>query len=162
MPSAQRLVLAVVPLLLFGQVGFAQQETSTEETNTAVTNPSPERGRDKLLLAAGITLAGTYALTIVADHAIDNSVNFNEALIPAVGPFLAIAHYDDKVSPSYSGRDLDKALFALSGIVQTAALTVIVVRLFRGRGGVNADRVPVIAVGPMGRGGFIASCSVRF
>jgi hypothetical protein len=36
-----------------------------------------------------------------------------------VGPVLAIAHCDDKVSPTYE-RNLDKALFALSGVVQSA------------------------------------------
>jgi hypothetical protein len=152
MSDCSRLVVASSLLLLLARTGSAQEDAAA----------SAHRGVDKLLLGAGITLAGTYALTIVADHAIDNSVNFNEALVPAVGPFLAIAHYDDKVSPTYEGRNRDKALFALSGVVQSAALTVIVVRLFRGRGGVRQERVPAIAMAPLGRHGFVASCTFRF
>src|SRR5512138_710808 len=116
MSISRPLVVAFSLVLLFARGGAAQEDAVA----------SSERGVDKLLLASGITLAGTYVLTIVADHAIDNSVNFNETLVPAVGPFLAIAHYDDKVSSSYEGRNRDKALFALSGVVQTAALTLIV------------------------------------
>lgn len=81
----------------------------------------PDTTRKTWLIVSSVTLGIVYATTIVLDYTIDNSVNFPAFFVPAVGPYIALLSYDNKVSPYYSGRTRDILLMTLSGVLQTAA-----------------------------------------
>ena len=98
--------------------------------NSLYSQQTSHSGAKKPLVIAGaITLGAFYIGGIVLDHTIDNSVNFSELYIPVLGPFLARASYDDKVSPYYDGADLEKTLFILDGIIQTAGAVMLITGL---------------------------------
>jgi hypothetical protein len=88
------------------------------------TNTNSDKSRKSLLIVSGVVFGVTYLGTIIGDQTIDSSVNFPELFVPVIGPFLALGNYDNKVNPYYSGRTRDKALFVLSGTVQTISALV--------------------------------------
>ena len=112
----------------------------------------------------GAILLATIGGTLAGD-AISDGINFPESAIPVVGPFIAIARYDDVVTnPYYDGKTRDKILFATSGIVQTAVV-VMLIRSLRGGGGGTANslkNVPIVSLVPTGRRGFLLSYQKQF
>jgi hypothetical protein len=98
--------------------------------NSLYLQQSSHSGAKKPLIIAGAITFGTFYIGgIVLDNTIDNSVNFSELYIPVIGPFLARANYDDKVSPDYDAADLEKTLFVLDGIVQAAGAVMLITGL---------------------------------
>jgi hypothetical protein len=145
-------------------IGLAAIMLWTVSSSWAGTNA--DEARKTRLIVSGVVFGVTYAGTIIGDRAIDSSVNFSQLYVPAIGPFLALGAYDDKVDPDYSGRSRDKVLFVLSGAVQTASLIVFALNLKSkdsGKAGINLPEVlSSLSVAPNGRGGFVAGYRFRF
>jgi hypothetical protein len=86
-----------------------------------------EKSGTTLLLVSTGALAGVYAGTIVADAIGGGKIDFPEIFIPAIGPIIAVFRYDSYVRDDWPNQGLEKTLFALSGIVQTASIVGIAI-----------------------------------
>jgi hypothetical protein len=114
----RKLFLSLI-LIFVSLVGNAQETTNHSDLSFANT----------LLVASSITLGVVYAVTIYADATTGGRIDFYENFIPGIGPLIAYARYDSVVSTSYSsssGRETQKTLLALSGVIQSASIVGIV------------------------------------
>lgn len=134
------------------------------EAKQAVARQEADPVRRQMILIGGIALVSTYAVTIAGDYAIDPDVNFPQLWVPVVGPFLAYADYDNKVSPYYTGSTADKTLFIASGVVQAASAVVLAMGLARptSKASRTMAKIPAISLTPTGHGGFKVTCLKRF
>jgi len=122
-----------VPGQLFAQ-SFAMKSNHNSNNKFSVNSLyNQQTGRSKakkpLIIVGAAVLGGVYVASLVIDRAYESDVIFDELYIPVIGPFLAIANYDDHVDPSYSGADFDKSLFLISGILQTAGAVLLITGL---------------------------------
>lgn len=111
--------ILVCCLVCVSIVGSAQETTNRTDQTLATT----------VLIASSITLGAAYVATIVVDATTGGRIDFYENFIPGIGPLIAFARYDSYVSSSYASssvRSTEKALLALSGVIQSASIVGIV------------------------------------
>ncbi len=87
------------------------------------------RAKKPLIIVGASLLGGVYVASIVIDHIYGPEDIFDELYIPVVGPFLAIANYEETVGSGYEGEDFDKGLFLISGLLQSAGATMLIIGL---------------------------------
>ena len=112
-------VFAICCLLLVSLLVFAQETTTKND----------ELFPKIVLISSSAVLGVTYIATIIADATTGGKIDFPEIFIPGVGPLIAFARYDSYVSSSYStasGRDTQKTLLALSGVIESLSIVGIV------------------------------------
>jgi hypothetical protein len=117
-------IFVMCALVLFPCFGYAQNTAYNVQKKSGTT----------LLIVSSATLVGVYGGTIIADAIGGGKVDFPEVYIPAVGPIIAVFRYDSYVRDDWPNQGLEKALFTLSGIVQTVSIVGI---------GVGANRIVV-------------------
>jgi hypothetical protein len=117
-------IFVICALVLLPYLGYAQ---------IAEYNVKEKSGTTLLLVSTG-TLVGVYAGTIIADAIGGGKIDFPEIFIPAIGPIIAVFRYDSYVRDDWPNQGLEKTLFAISGIVQTASIVGI---------GIGAGRIKV-------------------
>lgn len=115
-------IFVICALVLLPYFGYAQN---------AEYNVKEKSGTALLSVSTG-ALVGVYGGTIIADAIGGGKIDFPEIFIPAIGPIIAVFRYDSYVRDDWPNQGLEKALFALSGIVQTASIVGI---------GIGASRI---------------------
>lgn len=161
------ILLPLMPNTVFaGSISLKADKNDSFSTNSLYDQQS-SRAKKPLIIVGASVLGGIYVASIVIDRLYEPDVIFEELYIPVVGPFLAIANYDDTVNPDYAGADFDKSLFLISGILQSAGATLLITGLAKGNlpdGPVydTAQFLTKFSVMPTQKKGFVASYYFNF
>ena len=127
------MVFSFIPRALFAEsfnLKLSQHANNRFSANSLYGQQTGEsRAKKPLIIVGGALLGGIYVVSIVIDRIYEPDVIFDELYIPVVGPFLAIANYDDHVNPGYEGADFDKSLFLISGLLQTTGAVLLITGL---------------------------------
>lgn len=129
-------IFILCALALLPYLGYAQNTAYNVQKKSGTT----------LLIVSSATLVGVYGGTIIADAIGGGKIDFPEVFVPAVGPIIAVFRYDSYVREDWPNQGLEKALFTLSGIIQTASIVGI---------GIGANRIVVNKKNKIGYSSFL-------
>ena len=126
-------LFSFTPLELYAQSFTLQAPQGGNNTFSAerlyARKTGKSRAKKPLIIVGASLLGGFYLAGLIIDRAYAPDVVFEELYIPVIGPFLAVANYDDHVSPDYAHASFDKALFIISGALQTTGAVLLITGL---------------------------------